>query len=239
MFFHPITILYGNNASGKSTLLNIIANKLQLEGQEYATNNKYGTVPYFARFIDGCRYTLGENEDGKRFHRVPINSRYVKSEDVLYEIKKIQQEQILDDGYVYEHVRRGMPKAQIEALRNSRKMAKQIDYIKFAQEKYSNGETTLQMLDDYIEPDALYLLDEPEVSLSPTNQIVLAEKLNEMSRLLGCQFILSTHSPFMLGTLNARIYNLDSEDLEQTKWTDLENVRCFYEFFEKHKNEFE
>lgn len=31
------------------------------------------------------------------------------------------------------------------------------------------------MLDDYIEPDALYLLDEPEVSLSPQNQTVLAE----------------------------------------------------------------
>ena len=40
--FSPITILYGNNASGKSTALNIMANKLQLEGFEYATNNKYG-----------------------------------------------------------------------------------------------------------------------------------------------------------------------------------------------------
>lgn len=33
------------------------------------------------------------------------------------------------------------------------------------QAAYSNGETALQMLDDNIGPDALYLLNEPEVSL--------------------------------------------------------------------------
>ncbi len=239
LFFSPITVLYGNNASGKSTLLNIMANKLQIEGQEYATSNQYGIIRYFTKFIDECSFTLGEAEDGRQIGRLPQRSRYVKSEDILYEIKKIQQEQILNDGYIYEHIRRGMNKEQIEQLKNSVKMRKQLEFLKFAQEKYSNGETTLQMLDDYIEPDALYLLDEPEVSLSPANQILLAEKINKMSRFLGGQFIISTHSPFMLGTLNAKIYNLDSRELEVTRWTDLENVRYFYDFFERHKKEFE
>lgn len=117
-------------------------------------------------------------------------------------------------------------------------MNRQLEIIKFAQEKYSNGETTLQMLDDFIEPDALYLLDEPEVSLSPQNQTILAERLNNMARFLGCQFIISTHSPFMLGTLNGKIYNIDTEDLDEVNWTELENVRYFYDFFEKHKKEF-
>lgn len=88
-------------------------------------------------------------------------------------------------------------------------------------------------------PDALYLLDEPEVSLSPENQTRLADLINRMARFLGCQFIISTHSPFMLGTLNAKIYNLDSGELEETRWTRLSNMRYFYEFFEKHRDEFE
>lgn len=238
LLFSPITILYGNNASGKSTMLNIIANKLQLEGQEYAINNKYGSTSYFLKFVDECSYTLGENEDGKVISRIPQKSRYIKSEDILYEIKKIQQEQVLGDGYIYEHVKRGLPKEQVERLRNSSETKQQLEILKFAQEKYSNGETTLQMLDDYIETDALYLLDEPEVSLSPENQTMLSERLNKMARFLGCQFIISTHSPFMLGTLNARIYNLDSKDLEEARWTELENVRYFYDFFEKHRKEF-
>lgn len=239
LFFRPITILYGNNASGKSTMLNIIANRLGLKGQEYATSNKFGSTPYFMKFVEECRFTLGDDEDGRTVKKIPQNSRYIKSEDILYEIKKIQQEQVLEEGYVYEHVRRGMPKEQIEALKSSDEMRKQISYLQFAQEKYSNGETTLQMLDDYLEPDALYLLDEPEVSLSPENQTVLAENLNRMARFLGCQFIISTHSPFMLGTLNAKIYDLDSRDLDEAKWAELPNVRYFYEFFKKHRREFE
>ena len=87
-------------------------------------------------------------------------------------------------------------------------------------------------------PDALYLLDEPEVSLSPANQVLLAEEINRLSRFLGCQFIIATHSPFMLGTLDAKIYDLDSDDYKVSRWSELENVRYFYEFFRKRKNEF-
>lgn len=238
LLFQPITILYGNNASGKSTMLNIIANRLQLDGLEYAASNMFGTTPYFMQFINECQYSLGEDEDGRTV-LLPKGSRYIKSEDILYEIKKIQQEQILEDGYVYEHIRRGMPKEQRENLKNSYKMKKDLECLLFAQEKYSNGETTLQMLEDYIEPDALYLLDEPEVSLSPANQVALAEELNKMARFLGCQFIIATHSPFMLGTLNAKIYDLDTGELEEKTWTKLANVRYFYEFFQRRKAEFE
>ena len=39
-------------------MLNIIANKLRMQGYEYATNNKFGIVPYFTKFIDERKYTL-------------------------------------------------------------------------------------------------------------------------------------------------------------------------------------
>jgi predicted ATPase len=236
--FQPITILYGNNASGKSTILNIMANSLQIEGKEYATSNQYGGTSYFLNFIRECGFTFGEDEEGNTYKKLPENSRYIKSEDILYEIKKIQQETILQEGYVYEHAKMGMTKEGREELKHSKKMWKQMEYIKFAQEKYSNGETTLQMLFDYLEPDAFYLLDEPEVSLSPANQVSLAEELNKMARFLGCQFIIATHSPFMLGTLNAKIYNLDTEDYRVSKWSELENVRYFYNFFKEREKEF-
>lgn len=238
LLFRPITILYGGNASGKSTMLNIMANKLKLEGQEYASCNKFGPCSYFERFIGECRYSPGEDEDGRAV-TIPKESRYIKSEDILYEIKKIQQEQVLEDGYIYEHIRRGMPKEQRENMKNSWQTRKALENMIFCQEKYSNGETTLQMLEDYLEPDALYLLDEPEVSLSPANQVALAEQLNEMARFLRCQFVIATHSPFLLGTLNARIYDLDSGELEERQWHQLANVRYFYEFFKKHEDEFE
>ena len=42
----------------------------------------------------------------------------------------------------------------------------------------------------------------------------------------------------MLGTLNAKIYNLDANEYEVTPWYKLENVRYFYDFFKKHEKEF-
>ena len=61
----------------------------------------------------------------------------------------------------------------------------QEEYIKFAQEKYSNGETSLQYFEEYLKPNALYLLDEPEVSLSPENQVALAEEINKMASIIN------------------------------------------------------
>lgn len=233
--FGRITVFCGNNASGKSTLLNIIGNVLSLYGTEAVA--VWGSRGYFSEFCSQCGYSLGEEEDGRPVKKLPLHSRYIKSEDVLYEIKKIQKAAILEEDYIYEHVRRGMKKEQAVEQRN-KESYNYMEIRRFAQEKYSNGETSLQLFDDWIEPSALYLMDEPEVSLSPQNQIVLAERLNHMSRFLNCQFIIATHSPFMLGTLDARIYDIDSRYAEVKTWNELENVRFMYEFFQKHKDVF-
>lgn len=105
--------------------------------------------------------------------------------------------------------------------------------------QYLNGETSLQVFSDWLQTDALYLLDEPEVSLSPQNQVLLVDKINFGARFLNNQYIIATHSPFMLGTLAAKIYNLDLKDYDVCRWSELENVRYFYEFFKRHQGEFE
>lgn len=237
--FSPITVFYGNNGSGKSTLLNIIANKLQLKGKEYATSNSFGIVDYCNAFSNECSYSLGEDDLGFVIKNLPRNSRYIKSEDILYEIKKIQQKQVLSDGMEYDYVQKGMTIQEAKDFLSSKEGRKQEEYIKFAQEKYSNGETSMQYFEEYLQPNALYLLDEPEVSLSPSNQVLLANEINKLARLLECQFVIATHSPFMLGTLNAKIYNIDTKEYDVVKWNELENVQYFYNFFKKHEQEFE
>lgn len=237
--FAPITVLYGNNGSGKSTILNIIANKLMLKGKEYAASNSFGIVDYCGKFSSECQFSYGEDEFGNVFKRFPENSRFIKSEDILYEIKKIQQRQILSDGMEYDYMKNGYSRKEAEEYFQTREGRHQIEYIEFAQEKYSNGETAMQFFEEHLLPDALYLLDEPEVSLSPANQVLLAKEINKLARLLSCQFIIATHSPFMLGTLDAKIYNIDKEDYSICEWYELENVRYFYDFFKKHEKEFE
>jgi len=236
--FAPITIFYGSNGSGKSTILNIMANKLELKGREYATSNSFGTVDYCYKFSEECAYSIGDDEDGYPIKGLPANSRYIKSEDILYEIKKVQQRQILGDGMKYDLIKKGLTKKQATQFLLSKEGQQQQGFIEFTQEKYSNGETSLQYLEGFLIPDALYLLDEPEVSLSPQNQVKLAQEINHMTRFLNCQFVIATHSPFMLGTLNAKIYNLDMVDYDVQEWYELENVKYFYDFFKKYEKEF-
>ena len=235
--FAPITILYGSNGSGKSTILNLIAQKLELDGREIYAQK---VQDYIDGFVRECRYSCGEDDYGRAL-RIPKDSLYMKSEDILFEIKKIQQEEALERGYVYDMVKRGMDRRMAEkkfrAFENRTYSTK--DVLQFAQEKYSNGETTMQILLDAFAPDKLFLLDEPEVSLSPENQVRLAEEINKYARFLGGQFIIATHSPFMLGTLNAKIYNLDSDGMEETEWYKLENVIFFHDFFEKNRHLFQ
>ena len=236
--FDNITVLYGNNGCGKSTILNMIAHKLNLKGKERNYSRIDGWLPYFEDYASECEYELGENEYGRKFSRIPKNSRYIKSEEILYEIRKIQQDAVLEQSIKCNLTREKGIKNTKDFL-ETKEGAKQFSRFAFAQDKYSNGETTLQILEESIEPDKLYLLDEPEVSLSPQNQVELAKKINELARYLNVQFIIATHSPFMLGILDARIYNLDTKDYKVQKWSELENVKYFFDFFMKRKNEFD
>ena len=123
--FDTITVLYGNNGSGKSTLLNIIANSLQLKGREQATSNSYGIVRYCEKFESECSWCLGDDEEGYEIKIIPDDSRYIKSEDILYEIKKIQQNQVLSSGMEYDYVKRGMTVREAREFLNSTQGNKQ------------------------------------------------------------------------------------------------------------------
>ena len=62
-----------------------------------------------------------------------------------------------------------------------------------------------------------YLLDEPENSLSAENQLKLKQFIEDSARFYNCQFIISTHSPFILSLTDALIYDLDSNPVVSKK----------------------
>ncbi len=228
LVFDRITVLYGDNGSGKSTLLRLLAHRLGVRG---------GSLPdspsghgYFARFAAACALEQSAS--------IPPESRFIKSEDILYEIKKIDQEEVLHEGYRYHRACMGQTKAQWEREKEEDSYRKRMQIMRFAQERYSNGQTALQVFDEFLQPHALYLIDEPEVSLSPENQLVLARRMLDLARLEGCQFIIATHSPFFLGTLDARVYDLGREVWEPCAWSQLASMRLYARFFRDRAHAF-
>ena len=124
--------------------------------------------------------------------------------------------------------------------------AKRLSKSRFVKERlmrnvdmFSNGETAMKYYTERIRDNALYLIDEPENSLSAKFQLDLAEYISIAARYDGCQFIIATHSPFLLSLPQARIYDLDERPVSVKKWTELENVRAYYALFMKHQGEFE
>ena len=59
----PVTILCGSNGSGKSTVLNLIAQKLRLNRPA-----PFNNTPYFVDYLNRCRYELtpGHRAAGER-----------------------------------------------------------------------------------------------------------------------------------------------------------------------------
>ena len=105
--------------------------------------------------------------------------------------------------------------------------------------EHSNGESAFLYFSEKIQENGLYLLDEPENSLSPERQQELVKFLEDSVRFFGCQFVIATHSPFLLSMRGAKIYDLDEEVVDVKRWTELSNVRAYFEFFKKHEEEFD
>lgn len=239
--FEPITIFYGGNGCGKTTALNIIAEYLNLNREAL-----YNRSNFFEQYIALC--------DVDQNGSLPLNSRIITSDDVfdyMLNVRSINEgidlkrEQLFDEYLEAKYARFKMNSLddydQLKKVNLSRRKT-QSKYVKETLmdnivEK-SNGESAFRYFTEYIKENALYLLDEPENSLSPERQLELLEFLENSVRFYGCQFIISTHSPFLLSMRGAKIYDLDEEKATVKKWTELKNVRLFFDFFEQHKHKF-
>ena len=240
--FRPVTILYGGNGSGKSTALNVIAEKLRLK-----RNSAYNRSRFFENYVDRCRAALEE--------AIPGGSRIITSDDVfdmMLDIRSINEgidrrrEKLAEDYFDLKK-----EKFQVKSLDDldhlhrinqarSKTMSRFIENEtgKSLRER-SNGENALIFFQGKMEMDTLCLLDEPENSLSPENQLILADFLTESVRYCGNQLVISTHSPFLLAIPGAKIINLDDRSRVADSWTQLKNPRVYFDFFKKHAREFE
>lgn len=239
--FNTITILYGGNGSGKSTALNIIAEKTNIN-----RDSIYNKSNFYNDYVNMCEMDIE--------YEIPKKSRIITSDDVfdyMLNVRNINSgidnkrekifEEYLDNKYskfqmksiedlhILRKVNEARSKTQSKYVRHNL-----IDNVR----EYSNGENAFRYFTSNIDENGLYILDEPENSLSPKRQIELVKFIEDHARYLNCQFIIATHSLFMLSIRGAKIYDLDENPVDIKRWTELENVREYYDFFKEHENEF-
>ena len=249
--FDRITIFYGGNGSGKSTLLNLIAQKLELNRIA-----PYNSSEMFDSYVKYCEYTLGYDEEGFRY-RIPNGSRIITSDDIFDYMLTVRtnndeiSENKEDAKEEWANLRFGetvkfsgmedYEALRMQVLARSKSVSRRQFIRKTVGQEVklnSNGETALKYFEGKLKNDTLYCLDEPENSMSPKMQLELVTMLEEMARYCGCQFIIATHSPFLLALEGARIYDLDARPASLKNWWELENTKVYYEFFKKHEHLF-
>lgn len=242
--FDPITIFYGDNGSGKSTLLNIITETINKDKKVIERRKTLVKSDYFDMYTNKCNYYLENN--------IPLGSKIIFSEDIFENIlskrienqKKNNQREDLEKQYMqYKYNPINYSSLEDLSISVETRNKTQSKFIKSRIEEnareFSNGQTSLEFFDKELKEDSLYLLDEPENSLSPKFQIELIQLISELSRFFKCQFIIATHSPFLLSIPNAKIYDLDSIPVITKNWYELENIRIYYNFFKENKSKFE
>lgn len=245
--FAPITILCGDNGSGKSTLLNILSKRLEIPH-----NSPFNAAVYMEAFVDRCQCEYN-------YQTPPWVSKIITSDDVfrqsfhrreMNQVTHDLQMQTLQEGREMMHdyslsVNFDDPDDVARFKRKAIAIGHRKDYSgphKLVMKEvgkdiilHSNGENALEYFEEQIQPHGLYLLDEPENSLSIKRQLILKQYIEDMVQYEHCQFVIATHSPFLLALTDARVYNLDENPARVQNWTNIENVRAYFDFFQQYR----
>ena len=268
MDFEPITILCGGNGSGKSTALNVIAQKLRinrssaynsgelmddyvdmcdLQADTNLTAENPGSVGNTARIDDIARIACMVTSDD--VFKTMLQDRVRRNQTILESRKLTEQANDPNlDRRIHDILREGLDFETGENVDEFKDfmMMRKMSVSRYLREKLgkeergmSNGENSFVYMTQLLSSPGLYLLDEPENSLSPDNQMKLSDYLVYMARCNNSQIIMATHSPFLLATPYAKIYNLDASPARICKFAELQSMKTYYQFFSGLQSLFE
>ena len=197
-----MTLLAGDNGSGKSTILEVIAAAIGFaeQGGELARLGELPAVP--RNVLDDARAPiLAPVLSATK----PRNGYFLRAESFF------NVAEFIDSGD------RFAPDLSLYG-----------DVPLHAQ---SHGESFLALAVNRFGADGLYLLDEPEAALSVTGALALLAVVVRAAK-SGAQFVIATHSPILLAAPAARIYELDEDGINVADYDDLQAVRLMRGFLD-------
>lgn len=205
-FDRNITLLAGENGTGKSTLLEGIA-------VNCGFNPEGGTINYrFSTFDEGDG--LAQAMRVSRGFRRPPFGYFFRAESFF---------NVASQAEVYRNSGLGP-------------VPKEIYYERFggkALHEQSHGESFLGWFQSCNE-QGLYLMDEPEAALSPQRQLALLVQMVRMAR-AGAQFVIASHSPILLGAPDARILSFDETGVHSCAYEETGSYQLTQLFLENRE----
>jgi predicted ATPase len=193
---HPaVTMLVGENGSGKSTILEAIAIRLGHSEIGGPNEEDFTSRPFDNGLHDNIIL-------GRSMYRRPAETFFMRAETVYDFTNQIEREMRREGGFGRDFRRYGGV-----SLHNR-----------------SHGEAFLAIVQNRFNDESLFIMDEPEAALSPLRQLTLLKEIDLLVR-GGCQFILATHSPILMAYPDATIYQLDQEGMSEVHYSETEHYQ--------------
>jgi predicted ATPase len=220
-FHTPVTFFVGDNGTGKSTLLEAIAAQFRLPSLGQASVERHPLMQGARDLAKGLRFVRRPPSRGANKKK---HGFFFRADDVVGFVQglvaSVQEHESLEqhfdetlDGY-------GRILATGAARQEHAALTARYGEDPFA---HSHGELFLMLLRSRLTAPGLYLLDEPETPLSPTNQIALLAMLKDAAE-AGSQIIVATHSPILMALPGATILDFDQHPPAVVAWEDVEHV---------------
>lgn len=96
---------------------------------------------------------------------------------------------------------------------------------------HSHGETFFTVLDLKFRRNGLFLLDEPEAALSPQRQLAFLVLIHDvLKKHKDAQFIISSHSPILLGYPKAQILSFDDGSIHEVEYEETSSAQIVRHF---------
>ncbi|CAI8980240.1 AAA family ATPase [Pseudomonas sp. YuFO8] len=178
-----ITIIIGENGCGKSTLLEAIAVKLGCNPEGGGKNFNFQT----------------ENTHSTLHTCLQLSKGYSKEKDIFF--------YRAETFYNFNTAIRDLDKEtsfdpEIKTYYGGRDL-----------HSMSHGEAMEALFINRFKAKGLYILDEPEASLSPLRQLIFIKRLLELAQ-KGAQFIVATHSPIIMSIPGCELLQISNGRFE-------------------------
>ncbi|MFK7890664.1 MAG: AAA family ATPase, partial [Granulosicoccus sp.] len=197
---HPkVTFFVGENGSGKSTLLEAIA--------VASGFNPEGGTKNFGFSTRESHSSLGRYIRCSRGVKKPEDGYFLRAESFFNVATEIEA---LDNEFSF-----GPP------IINS--------YGGKSLHEQSHGESFFALLTNRFSRNSLFILDEPEAALSPSRQMSMICRMNELVD-ENCQFLIATHSPILMAYPEADILVLGEDGIVKTDYKETEHFQVMKNF---------
>ncbi|GAB3911548.1 AAA family ATPase [Mucilaginibacter boryungensis] len=202
---HPqVTFLIGENGTGKSTLLEAIAVASGFNPEGGSINFNFGTRESHS---DLHRHLATHRGTHKH-----TDGYFLRSESFFNVATEIERLDTDENGNRLEGA------GIIEA------------YGGVSLHEQSHGESFWAVFMKRFRGNGFYILDEPEAALSPSRQMAMLIRMNELIDKQS-QFIIATHSPILIAYPNSLIYEFGKQGVQEKSYKETDLFQTYQDFF--------